>query len=418
MSIVDATDYGLAVSSEVYQELKQRYDALVRDGQISFVTFHQSYGYEDFIEGIRPQTEGGQISYEVRDGILKTIALAARENWQKAVRQSQDGLDDESLFERAWQQLNEELVLEGKLTVRLFRGREAELEPGKSGRSLVISLPDYKTTYNISKRRLKSLWSGRQGISRPTDVKSTNSSFYWAVLEQIKSIAKNVEPFHSQSETLKPFILIIDEINRGNISKIFGELITLVEEDKRLGEPFEMTVTLPYSQGDEEPFGLPPNLYLVGTMNTSDRSIALLDTALRRRFEFEELQPNPSVLQGCKLDVDVDLAALLNAINERVEYLYDRDHTIGHAYFVGVKTLADLERVFRRKVIPLLQEYFYEDWSKVVLVLNDSAERFIERDVRVPRGLPGNDLGIEPKLRFRVSDRPFEVEAFQNIYSD
>lgn len=418
MSIVDATDYGLAVSSEVYQELKQRYDALVRDGQISFVTFHQSYGYEDFVEGIRPQTEGGQISYEVRDGVLKAIALAARENWQKAKGADKEALDDDSLFERVWQELAENLEesTDGKAKVKLFRGGEAELELGQTGRNVVVSLPGYETTYPLAKMQLKRLWGRRHEINRPFDTKVYNRSFFWAVLEHLKELAADVQPVAVQPEALKPFVLVIDEINRGNISKIFGELITLVEEDKRLGEPFEMTVTLPYSQGDEEPFGLPPNLYLVGTMNTSDRSIALLDTALRRRFEFEELQPNPRVLKDRQLDVDVDLSALLSAINERVEYLYDRDHTIGHAYFVGVKSLADLERVFRRKVIPLLQEYFYEDWSKVVLVLNDSEGRFIERDIRVPRGLQGADIGFEPKPRFKVSDSPFEVEAFQNIY--
>lgn len=419
MSIVDATDYGLAVSSEVYQELKQRYDGLVRDGQISFVTFHQSYGYEDFIEGIRPQTEGGQISYEVRDGVLKAIALAARENWQKAIGADKETLDDDSLFERIWQELADTLEesSNGKAKVNLFRGGEAELELGQTGKNVVVSLPGYETTYPLSKMQLKRLWGRRQEIHRPFDTKLYNRSFFWAVLEHLKGLAADVQPVAVQPEVLKPFVLVIDEINRGNISKIFGELITLVEEDKRLGESFEITVTLPYSQGDEEPFGLPPNLYLVGTMNTSDRSIALLDTALRRRFEFEELQPNPSVLQGRQLDVDVDLSALLGAINERVEYLYDRDHTIGHAYFVGVKSLADLERVFRRKVIPLLQEYFYEDWSKVVLVLNDPSGRFIERDVRVPRGLSGSDMGVEPKPRFKVSDSPFDMEAFQNIYS-
>lgn len=419
LSIIDATDYGLAVSSEAYQELKQRYDALVREGQISFVTFHQSYGYEDFIEGIRPQTEGGQISYEVRDGVLKAIALAARENWQKAKEGDNEALDDDSLFERVWQELADTLEesSDGKAKVKLFRGGEAELELGQTGKNVVVSLPGYETTYPLSKMQLKRLWARRKEIHRPFDAKVYNRSFFWAVLQHLKELSAKVQPVSVQPEELKPFVLVIDEINRGNISKIFGELITLVEEDKRLGEPFEMTVTLPYSQGDEEPFGLPPNLYLIGTMNTSDRSIALLDTALRRRFEFEELQPNPSVLRGRKLDVDVDLAALLSAINERVEYLYDRDHTIGHAYFVGVKTLADLERVFRRKVIPLLQEYFYEDWSKVVLVLNDSAGNFIEQDVRVPRGMLGADIGIEPKTRFKVSDSPFEVKAFQNIYS-
>lgn len=315
MSIVDGVDYGLSVPPGQYQNLKQRYDALARDGQIYFVTFHQSYGYEDFIEGIRPHTEDGQITYEVRNGILKNIAMAARENWQKS---------------------------------------NAE--------------------------------------------------------------AANIQPMPPELETLKPYILIIDEINRGNISKIFGELITLVEEDKRLGEPFEMTVTLPYTQGDEEPFGLPPNLYLVGTMNTSDRSIALLDTALRRRFEFEELQPDPNVLNDIRLDVDVNLTKLLSAINARIEYLYDRDHTIGHAYFIGVKSLADLDRVFRRKVIPLLQEYFYEDWSKVVMVLNDSAGNFIKRDNSIPSGMQTADIDFEPRPRFKVNDSPFQLEAFQNLY--
>lgn len=420
LSVIDATDYGLSVSSEVYQELKQRYDALVRDGQISFVTFHQSYGYEDFIEGIRPQTEGGQISYEVRDGVLKAIALAARSNWQKAKSGDKEALDDDSFFERVWQELASSLEesADGKVKVKLFRGGEAELELGPTGKNVVVSLPGYRTTYPLSKMQLKRLWSRREEVRRPSDSKLYNSSFFWAVLEHLKKLAEEVQPVAVQPEELKPFVLVIDEINRGNISKIFGELITLVEEDKRLGEPFEMTVTLPYSQGAEEPFGLPPNLYLVGTMNTSDRSIALLDTALRRRFEFEELQPNPSVLRRCQLDVDVDLCALLGAMNERVDYLFDRDHRIGHAYFLGIKTLADLERVFRRKVIPLLQEYFYDDWSKVALVLNDSVGRFIERDVRVPRGLAGSDLVIEPRSRFKVNDSPFQLEAFQHIYSE
>lgn len=418
LSIIDATDYGLTVSPEVYQGLKQRYDALVRDGQISFVTFHQSYGYEDFIEGIRPQTEGGQISYEVRDGVLKAIALAARENWQKSIGTNKETLDDDALFERVWQDLvvTLEESTDGKAKARLFRGGEVELELGQTGKNLVVSLPGYKTTYPLSKIQLKRLWVHRKEINRPSDTNLYNRSFFWAVLEHLKKLGANAQPVAVQPEELKPFVLVIDEINRGNISRIFGELITLVEDDKRLGEPFEMTVTLPYSQGDEEPFGLPPNLFLIGTMNTSDRSIALLDTALRRRFEFEELQPNPGVLQGRLLDVDIDLPALLRAINERVEYLFDRDHTIGHAYFVGIKTLADLERVFRRKVIPLLQEYFHEDWSKVVLVLNDFVGRFIEKDIRVPRGLQGSDI-FEPKPRFKVSDSPFQLEAFQNIYS-
>ena len=163
------------------------------------------------------------------------------------------------------------------------------------------------------------------------------------------------------------YVLVIDEINRGNIARIFGELITLIEDSKRIGGEDEARVTLPSSKTS---FGVPPNLHVVGTMNTADRSIALLDTALRRRFVFEEMMPDASH-PGVATDVDgVDCRKLLDAMNRRIAVLLDREHQIGHTYFLGVDTLAALARTFQTRIVPLLQEYFYDDWEKIRAVLN------------------------------------------------
>jgi len=187
--------------------------------------------------------------------------------------------------------------------------------------------------------------------------------------------------WRARGESAPQYVLVIDEINRANIAKVFGELIALIEDDKRLGEPNQIEVMLPYSQ---DSFGVPPNLYIIGTMNTADRSIALLDLALRRRFTFVELMPDPSLL---KTVAGINLGGLLAQINQRIIALLDRDHQVGHSYLMGVTNAGDLEFVWYHRIVPLLQEYFYNDGEKLRAVIGDDFVQSVELSSIVAKAL-------------------------------
>ena len=272
-------------------QIRDRYRELVDCERIEFITFHQSYGYEEFVEGLRPApSEDGQggLRLEAAPGVLKRIADRARK------------------------------------------------------------------------------------------------------------------------DPVSSYVLVIDEINRANVSKVMGELITLLEEDKREGAAHEVAVTLPHSG---ERFALPKNLYILGTMNTADRSIALIDTALRRRFEFDEIAPKPELL---KVVEGINLPDVLEAINERLEYLIDRDHLIGHAWLMKAGTKAEVDRIMRRKIIPLIAEYFYDDWRKVRAVLGNTDHFVRSKRLARPPGL--DEVDMDERHRWTVRER-FADDAYESLVS-
>lgn len=293
-----------------YSAVLHRFNELKEEGRIAFVNFHQSYGYEEFIEGIRPVMANHEKSHSL----------------------------------------------------------------------------DYEITAGVFKQFCE----------------------------------------HSL-ETSEPSVFIIDEINRGNISKIFGELITLIEVTKRKGEKEELLATLPYSK---EEFGVPSNVYILGTMNTADRSISLMDTALRRRFEFVEMMPNPSVVSDIVVEqngLKVNVAEILSLINRRIEFLFDREHTIGHAFFTplkeeGMNTIENLAGIFRNSIIPLLQEYFYEDYEKIRLVLGDDGKenetfQFITKEKLKPQELFSSTFGLEETMSYAINEEAFtKIESYRGIF--
>lgn len=399
------------------QQIKDLFDAKMKEGQIVFTTFHQSMSYEDFIEGIKPiepEKEGDPVIYRNELGIFRKLCVEA----SFAIAQARDSkttdevLDFSIRYDNFAESVDEKILNGQKVELETKSGGFVVVESISQQGNFIIKHQDGTRAYTVSKARLTKLQSVITNLNDVNNINNkfreiiggSNTSAYWSVLNAIQKVnlsetmndESRAYTFEEKNEVVlslsksdyiqkdvKPYVLIIDEINRGNVSQIFGELITLIEEDKRLGKVEALETTLPYSK---EKFGVPPNLYIIGTMNTADRSVEALDAALRRRFSFEEMPPKPALIAtDGKLKAKngvlgtINLPDVLNTINKRVEKLLDKDHQIGHSYFMTVANLDELKTTFQNKIIPLLQEYFFGDYGKIGLVLGQGFFEALEK---------------------------------------
>lgn len=426
----------LGKNLESRDDKKAKFDEYVKKGQIVFTTFHQSYGYEEFVEGIKPcidsKENSKEIEYEIKDGIFKELCEKALDNYENSILNADE--------------LNKKIELKEKVENFLNWLLETNEPIGKTkgGNFFVVEI-DNKTIviysegverfdgiFNLNLSIFMELLKCKDEFNNATemfkkvfnrDYADRTHTYYFNLVKKFKAyeekqLTAKIENNKNNDNSLKPYIIIIDEINRGNLSKIFGELITLIEPSKRIGEKEELKVTLPYSG---EKFGVPKNVYIIGTMNTADRSITSLDTALRRRFEFVEMMPDVS-----KLSMDcegINLQELLKAINTRIEYLLDREKTIGHAFFIGVENLNDLKSIFQNKIIPLLQEYFYNDYALINAVLNDNGMIFEDKkDDKYLQKIKNLDSVNSERSIYNIAlfdDKIWDkIEIYQAIYND
>lgn len=398
-----------SVKEEEYVEVFERYNEYKAKGWIEFTTFHQSYGYEEFIEGIRPEmTDSGDVNYSIQPGIFKRFCEQANIG----------GID----FETAWKQLL--TVAKGQKKYVFTRRTGSTIETVlREDEAFVVHWSGGETNV-LKKDSILSQWKTTAYSARE---KIPNGGKRWmfdanqAVIDELVHKYGMMQNFDSGNDAPLNRVFVIDEINRGNISKIFGELITLIEGSKRVGQPEGMKARLPYSQ---QQFGVPDNVYIIGTMNTADRSIAVIDTALRRRFRFKEMLPDVSVLDGIYVE-DVSIQEMLEKMNKRISVLYDREHTLGHAYFVPLKSVPTLEvlgNIFADNIIPLLQEYFYEDYEKIRMVLGDNnkaneTEQFVKVIEHNFSELFGNvDYEFDDARTYEINQEAFgNIEAYRKI---
>lgn len=458
---------GEDIAGKSRAEIKRIFDTKMDEGQIVFTTFHQSLGYEDFIEGIKPlepEKDGDPVNYKVEFGIFRNLCVEASfaVAQQRESKKTEEVLDFSILYDQFVETVEEMLLNGKKVELETKAGGKVIVESISQKGNFIIKHIEGTRTYTVSKTRLTKLQAAIYDLDDINNIDNqfraiiggSNSSAYWSVLNAIRKVkplngSNKVNRSYAIEEKQgvvlsltqddyaikdsKRFVLIIDEINRGNVSQIFGELITLLEEDKRLGNKEGLLATLPYSK---ERFGMPSNLYIIGTMNTADRSVEALDTALRRRFDFIEMPPKPELLNSKQMIVDlwnlptyievpwnnksyrlhadalykilgikanieekydinweefyelhhldhvhkedftgIDFETLLEMINHRLEILIDKDHCIGHSYFLNLfqseNPEEELRKIFQNKIIPLLQEFFFGDLGKMELVIGE-----------------------------------------------
>jgi len=420
------------IKAQGYADVFKRYIKYKDDGLIAFTTFHQSFGYEEFIEGLRPvvttgdsSEDGGDIKYEVRDGIFKAFcdnagtpigngaSLDLGLNKTPTVwKVSLEGAGNNPTrteclannhirlgYIKLGAELPEDFQLDNKPGSRVVYAFNNLMQIGDivlscySSKTIdaigvITGEPEWHDEYPRYKRLRKVKWLVKgikeNIVNLNAGKQMTQSSVYKLSVSasDVMQILKKANPqLFAPTVKIPNRVFIIDEINRGNISKIFGELITLIEPTKRIGASEEQRPSLPYSGQN---FGVPDNVYIIGTMNTADRSIAMIDTALRRRFDFVEMRPDSSLLQGIVIG-GMDIAKMLDAMNRRIAILIDHEHAIGHSYLLPLGADSSIEKladIFKTQIIPLLQEYFYNDYGKIQLVLgdnrkNDDSTRFI-----------------------------------------
>ncbi|EAL4855728.1 AAA family ATPase, partial [Campylobacter coli] len=470
---------GENLESRDRDEKKAKFDEYVKDGQIVFTTFHQSYGYEEFVEGIKPmmnnEANSQEIQYEIKDGIFKDICNRALENYENSNLNTEELREKIKLREKVEKFLNRLLETNepisktkgGNFFINSFNNNTIEIYSEdverfdgifKLSLSTFITLLKSNIEFNSAVEMFKKVFD--------RDYADRTHTYYFNLVNKFKEYEKQAvlktEDNKISSNSLNSYIIIIDEINRGNVSKIFGELITLIEPSKRIGESEELKVTLPYSG---EKFGVPKNVYIIGTMNTADRSITSLDTALRRRFEFVEMMPDPDLLKNVFICKDVEnpnkdedylgddaktegfaeiLQNILISINKRIEFLLDREKTIGHAFFMSeavkfnkdnwcksdeyeedwyVLSISKLKSIFQNKIIPLLQEYFYNDYALISAVLNDNGMiEKCEKDDKYLQKIKNLDNVDSEKIIYNIAsfDNKIwnDIKTYQAIYND